>query len=143
MFELPIDDRLSSWVLLRSELETHVDPLQYVFDFWKDAPYIAYNRKVDPYYQSSWPSPWEIIVENKYDEFTRALMIAYSLKFTKRFNDSVIELRTLVDNANNKCYNIVCVDNDWVINYADNVVKFDIIPDTFLVENLIRVESLR
>jgi hypothetical protein len=35
------------------------------------------------------------------------------------------------------------IDNDWVINYADNVVKINIIPDTFLVENLIRVEALR
>ena len=143
MFELQIDDRLSSWASLRLELESVDDPFQKVTDFWHDAPFTPYNRNIDQYHQKSWPSPWQIVVDNQYDDFTKALMIAYSLKFTKRFNESVIELRTIVDKSNRKYYNIVCVDNKWVINYGDDVVTLENIPDSFLVENLIEVEASR
>jgi len=143
MFELQIDDRLSSWASLRLELESVDDPFQKVTEFWHDAPFTPYNRNIDQYHQKSWPSPWQIVVDNQYDDFTKALMIAYSLKFTKRFNESVIELRTIVDKSNRKYYNIVCVDNKWVINYGDDVVTLENIPDSFLVENLIEVEASR
>jgi len=143
MFELQIDDRLSSWASLRLELESVDDPFQKVTEFWHDAPFTPYNRNIDQYHQKSWPSPWQIVVDNQYDDFTKALMIAYSLKFTKRFNESVIELRTIVDKSNRKYYNIVCVDNKWVINYGDDVVTLENIPDSFLVENLIEVQASR
>lgn len=143
MFELQIDDRLSAWASLRLELETVDDPFQKVTEFWQDAPFTPYNRNIDQYHQKSWPSPWQIIVDNQYDDFTKALMIAYSLKFTKRFKESVIELRTIVDKNNKKYYNIVCIDNKWVINYGDNIVILENIPDSFLVENLIEIEASR
>ena len=143
MFELQIDDRLSAWASLRLELETVDDPFQKVTEFWQDAPFIPYNRNIDQYHQKSWPSPWQIIVDNQYDDFTKALMIAYSLKFTKRFKESVIELRTIVDKNNKKYYNIVCIDNKWVINYGDNIVILENIPNSFLVENLIEIEASR
>jgi hypothetical protein len=143
MFELQLDNRLSSWAALRLELESVDDPFQKVTEFWHDAPFTPYNRNIDQYHQKSWPSPWQIVVDNQYDDFTKALMIAYSLKFTKRFNESVIELRTIVDKSNRKYYNIVCVDNKWVINYGDDVVTLENIPDSFLVENLIEVQASR
>jgi len=101
---------------------------------------VPYNHRVDPYNPKSWPTPWEIILENKYDDFTRALMMAYSLKFTNKFNKSVIYVKTLVDSAQNRSYNIVCIDETWAINYNDNIpVTMDSIPDSFLVENIIEV----
>jgi hypothetical protein len=144
MFKLLIDERLSVWAALRAELEICDDPLQHVIDFWCDAPFIPYNRNIDPYHQKSWPSPWQIVVDNQYDDFTKALMIGYSLKLTKRFNNSVIEVRTIVDKPNKKYYNIVCVDNEWAINYSDNEpIKLENISDSFLVENLIELQPQR
>ena len=144
MFKLNVDDRLWSWARLRSQLETAEDPFQDVIEFWRESPFIPYNKNIDPYNQNSWPSPWEIIVENKYDDFTKALMIAYSLKFTQRFNNTVIEVRTLLDNTKNIYYNIVCVGDEWVINYNDNeAIYLKDLPGSFLVENLIEVKSSR
>jgi len=144
MFKLDVDGRLSSWAELRTQLETCEDPFQTVTDFWVNAPYVPYNNQIDPFHQKSWPTPWEIIVHNKYDDFTKALMMAYSLKFTQRFNKSVIELRTCLDKSKNTYYNIVCVDNLWVINYYDNaVIPMEKLPDSFLVENLIEVQAQR
>ena len=144
MFNQPLDNRLSSWANLRSSLEEDQHPIDTVWDFWKDAPYIPYNKSVDPFYQQSWPTPWEIIVENHYDDFTKALMIGWTLKYSKRFQNSKVELRTMVDKHRKYQYNVVCVDSQWIINYNDNgPVTIENLPDSFLLENLIELEILR
>jgi len=144
LFNQPLDNRLSSWANLRSSLEEDHNPIDKVWDFWKDAPYIPYNKSVDPFYQRGWPTPWEIIVENHYDDFTKALMIGWTLKYSKRFQNSKIELRTMVDKHRKYQYNVVCVDSQWIINYNDNgPVTIENLPDSFLLENLIELEIPR
>jgi hypothetical protein len=138
MFKLSPDDRISSWAVLRAQLENCEDPFQTVINFWRDAPYVPYNRSVDQYNQQSWPTPWEIIIENQYDDFTRALMIGYSVKFTNRFKDSVIMIRTLIDTDKKSCYNVVSIDEEWVLNFKDDEpMLLKNIPDSFSVENII------
>lgn len=140
MFNQPVDSRLTEWADHRRQLDEVSDPLQTVWDFWHQAPFTPHNRNVDPYHRQSWPSPWEIIVENKYDDFTKALMIAWTLKLTKKFKDSKIELRTLVDSARTRQYNLLYIDDNWVINYSDNgPIPLPEIPDSFRLENLIEV----
>jgi hypothetical protein len=144
MFDLEVDDRLSAWANLRHRVELSGDPLTLVWEFWNESPFIPYNNKIDPYYQASWPSPWEIIVDNRYDDFTKALMIGQSLKMTKRFANSVIQLKTLVDKANNRQYNIVSIDEEWAINYNDNGPELlKNIPESFLLENIIEINRAR
>jgi hypothetical protein len=144
MFDLEVDDRISTWAKLRYQIETDNAPVTLVWDFWSHAPFIPYNNKVDPYYQQSWPTPWEIIVDNHYDDFTKALMIGWSLKMTNRFSNSRIELRTLVDNVNHRQYNVVSIDEEWVINYSDNGPELlKNIPESFLLENIIELTGPR
>ena len=144
MFNQAVDDRLTEWANHRRKLDEVEDPLQEVWDFWHLAPFTPHNKSVDPYYQQSWPSPWEIIEENKYDDFTRALMIGWTLKLTKKFKDSKIEIRTLVDNARTRQYNLVYVDNQWIINYSDNgPVSEPEVSDSFRLENLVEVAAPR
>ena len=80
MFNLEVDDRLSAWAALRRQVEQSDAPFDLVWEFWNKSPFVPYNHKIDPYYQASWPSPWEIIVDNSYDDFTRALMIGQTIK---------------------------------------------------------------
>lgn len=144
MFDKTVDERLSAWAQHRVSLEKGDDPLTEVWEFWQQAPYIPYNRNIDPFNQRSWPTPWEIIVHNKYDDFTKALMMAWSLKYTERFKDERIEIKTLVNDHKTCYYNIVCVDNNWVLNYNDNgPVDVKNLPNTFLLENLIEVKTPR
>jgi hypothetical protein len=144
MFNKNIDDRLSSWSEHRTSIETSENPFEEVWNFWKSAPYIAYNNKIDPYFQFGWPNPWDIIVHNKYDDFTKAVMIGWTLKLTKRFQNSKIEIRTLVDNEQRLQYNVVYVNEEWAINYNDNgpVLAKDI-PESFITENLVVLSGLR
>lgn len=144
MFNRSIEDRLSAWYELRQELETCQDPLLKVWNFWKDAPFIPYNRKVDPYNQYNWPTPWEIIVENKYDDFTKSLMIGWSLKSTNKFRHSDVELKTFLDNVKKLNYNIICVDNKWAINCDSEVpILINSLPESFSLENIIEVKAPR
>jgi len=142
MFEKPVDERLSAWAVHRDLLDQSNDPIALTCDFWRFAPFIPYNKDIDPYNQKSWPTPWEIIVENRYDDFTKALMMAWSLKYTQRYKDSKIEIKTLVNRQKNCYYNIVCVDDQWALNYNDNGPEpLENIPDSFLLENLIELSK--
>lgn len=144
MFDKSIDDRLTCWAAFRKELETSQTPFEDVVDFWHLAPFIPYNNAVDPFFQFGWPSPWDIIVHNKYDDFTKALMIGWTLKLTKRFENSKIEVRTLVDKDSLISYNIICVDNHWAINYNDNgPILMENIPDRFNLENMVELTGPR
>ena len=144
MFDLALDQRLEFWLKFRRSLESSTNPLQEVWDLWRLSPFIQYNSLIDPYNAYSWPTPWEIIEDNRYDEFTRALMMAWTLKMTDKFKDSAIFLKTMVDTGKKRQYNIVCIDNNWVLNYSDTgPVGMDFIPESFSLENLIEVRAPR
>ena len=144
MFNLSTDDRLSAWSQHRLKLDKSVNPLQDVWEFWKRAPYIPYNNKIDPYYQAKWPNPWEIIVENKYDDFTKALMISWTLKLTNTFKNIPIELRIYIDNTKNSAYNVAVINNEWAINFVDSgPIILSELPETVILENIFEIASPR
>jgi len=138
IFHLDVDNRLSAWVKFRKSLENHTSPFEAVTDFWRDAPFIPYNNKIDPFNKRSWPSPWEIIVDNKYDDFTKAVMMAYTIKLTKRYKNTNINIKTVVDKQRSVNYNLVCVDDEWVLNYHEHgPLAAIIVPDYFFIENMV------
>jgi hypothetical protein len=144
MFNLTIDDRLSSWSKFRADLDHSTQPLEDVWEFWKQAPYVPYNNKIDPYYQDSWPSPWEIIVDNRYDDFTKTLMIGWTLKLSNRYKNNAIEIKTYLDKIKNSIYNVVSIDNLWLINYSDNgPVKMENLPESMSLQNFIQLKTPR
>lgn len=140
MFNRPVDERLTEWVNHRRLLDESKDPLQDVWDFWNHAPFTPHNNHVDPYFQRSWPTPWQIIEENKYDDFTKALMISWTLKLTNKFHHSKIEIKTMIDSAHNRAYNLVYINDTVVLNYNDNgPVDATTVLDSLRIENLIEV----
>lgn len=146
MFDQSVDDRLSSWASIRQRLDNDLSAgeLQAVWDFWRGAPFVPFNPAVDPYHKYSWPTPWQIIVDNRYDDFTKALMIGWTLKLTDKFAKINVELRTLIDITETRQYNIVCVDDVWVINYSDDGPEtLDKLPSSFRLENLIELDRPR
>lgn len=144
MFDRSIDDRLSSWAQLRRDIETAEKPFDLVWNFWRTAPFIPYNNAVDPFFRFSWPTPWDIVVHNKYDDFTKALMIGWSLKLTERFKNISVEIKTLVDKEKLTSYNVIYIDNEWAINYNDNgPVPVKDIPDSYNIENLVELDNIR
>ncbi len=144
MFKFSIEKRLSEWVNLRNSLEKSSNPLQEVWDFWNASPFVPYNKKIDPFYSKSWPTPWEIISENVYDDFTRALMISWTLKLIEQYKNSKIEIRIMVDKTQNRQYNLILIDDKWVINFDDNgPVEINDKILSLTLENLIEIDRPR
>lgn len=144
MFNLDVDDRLEAWSKLRKQVDASSQPLEDVAHFWSRAPFTPHNHKVDPFYPASWPLPWDILVENRYDDFTKAIMIGYTILLTETFKTSSVQIRTIVDNDLKKLYNVVCVDNLWILNYDDGkVLKLDNIPSLYRLENLVELKRPR
>jgi len=143
MFELNSDDRLSAWLNLRKQIDLSNTPFQDVILFWNKTPFVGHNHKIDPFYPASWPTPWEIVIDNRYDDFTKAIMIGYTLLLTEKFKDSKIKIKTLVDKDLKRLYNVVNIDNTWVLNYDDTrVVPIDSMPNLYL-ENLVELTRPR
>lgn len=138
MFDKSIDQRFSVWYKFRQELNQEENPLASIWNFWKSAPFIPYNHKIDHYDKSKWPTPWEIIIENKYDDFTKAVMIGWTLKFCDKFKNSQIQIWPALDNVKNTYYNIVCIDNEWILNFSDDgPMNIDSLPKTISIEYVI------
>jgi hypothetical protein len=134
---------MAAWLELRKQIESSDTPFELIIEFWSHAPFIPYNRLIDPYNQTSWPTPWEILVENKYDDFTIALMMAYSVKYTKRFNKSSVEIRSYFTESKSQMFNLVCIDQEVVLNYMDKPteVRVSDIPDTLSLDNIVLIKN--
>jgi hypothetical protein len=144
MFNLPPDERLSTWSNFRKQLELSDQPFQDVVEFWRTAPFVPYNKDVDPFNRKSWPTPWEIITENKYDDFTKALLITWTIQLTDRFKGSKFEIKTYIDAERKRQYNLVFIDDNIVLNYIDGYVsESQEVPESFFMENVIEVERPR
>lgn len=144
MQNLVVEDRITTWAEFRHGLTASIDPLADIAAFWSDIKTIPFNRSVDPYNHFSWPSPWQIIADNIYDELTLALMIGYTIKLVDQFKDSKVVIQTLVDSNRKQLYNLVYVDDEYVLNYVRaKVVRAKEIPESFFLENLVELARPR
>jgi len=65
--EKKTQQRLADWYAFRQQLETSSTPLDDVHLYFEKLPHVKVYT--DPYDQSSWPTPWELIDENEYCQF--------------------------------------------------------------------------
>ena len=111
------ETRISKWLSFRKEIESHSDPLQATIDFWNKAPISALS--CDPFDQSTWLDPWNLIEDNHYCEFSKILAIYYTLVLTDRFKDSYFEIQVANDREAHELRYLLFVD-DHVIGYFYN-----------------------
>lgn len=141
MFDkLSIDERLSAWLNFRKGLESDSNPFNSVAEFWSLAPLIVHNTKIDPYNSKSWPTPWDIISRNKYDDFTIAVMMGYTVKLTERFSKDFVVVKTMVDHSKKQLYNLLYINEEDVLNYKKHLsVKIHDIEEDLYLENSIDI----
>jgi hypothetical protein len=115
VFDLDGAQRLTYWKKLRDKIETSDEPVRDVLDLWIKAPFV--NRYLDPFDPNSWPDPWHLIIDGKYDDLAICLGMLYTLKLTQRFYDVPCEIHMSIpdDNSNTDFYLII--DNQQVLNY--------------------------
>jgi hypothetical protein len=95
MFNSKYENRLAEWRQLRDSIEESEDPLRLCLEFWDNIPEV--RLAADPYDQSNWPTPWEMIEENNFCSFVKILAICYTLQLTERFSHETFEINIVQD----------------------------------------------
>lgn len=134
MFQNSYDKQFTIWKKFRSKLEESASPLEDTIKFWAMAPLV--NKHLDPYRVDTWPDPWQIIKDGKYNDLTINLMIGHTLRLTKRFNESQIEIRTYLDTINKTVYNTCCIDNKILNYHYGEVVDESEIPKEVVLQTV-------
>jgi hypothetical protein len=125
MFDKPFEQRMSVWREFRQTLETSSDPFGDVVKFYSRAPLVSIHT--DPWDQSRWPDPWQLLYENQYCDFCTVLGWAFSLQLTERFKTASFEIHIITDKSMGYRY-LLSVD-DVVIGYSDRPIHKQDLPE--------------
>lgn len=85
MFDSHGTDRLAEWKKIRDSIEKTDDPFSLVSHVWSKAPFV--NQYLDPHNRGSWPDPWHLILDSKFDNLAIVLGMLYTLQLTERFSN--------------------------------------------------------
>jgi len=139
MFNKKYEDRLKAWVDFRDSLVNSETPIEDVIGLYRSAPMV--NIQVDPWDPSSWLSPWELLRENSYCEFSKILAICYTLQLTDSFSASSFKIHIITVDSDVKY--LLFVD-DKVIGYdPERAVDVSELPVTMRTEIAYDMHSLR
>lgn len=114
MFDSYDFERLAEWKKFRNTIEIDKNPFDLVSEFWARAPLV--NTFLDPTDCTSWPDPWHLVLDNKYDDLAICLGMLYTLKLTERFMESSYEIHKITPNSSNSFF-ILIIDKKSVLNY--------------------------
>jgi len=115
MFDKNPVDRLRAWHEFRNTLENSVDPIQDTIDLYSKASIV--NIMMDPYDDSTWLDPWELLNENMYCDFATVLGIGYTLSLTDRFSQVAKEIHI--------CTNKEVAQTKYLLYIGEDVIGYD------------------
>lgn len=126
MFDIYREERLRAWREFRDSLEVSTSPYQDVAQFWAKAPFVS--DYLNPYNPTSWPDPWELVINDRYDHLAIALGICYTFQLTGRFKNKDTEIHMSIEP--NKEHRFICViDNEHVLNlHHGSVARIEDMP---------------
>ena len=119
VFILDYENRLRSWAALRNKI-IGADPKQKCIEidsFWQRVP--LSNHYLHPDFIKDWPSPWQLLSDNNYCYYARALGMIYTLLLV---GNNSIELVEAVDDNSNEVVLVLVDDAKYVLNYWPNTV---------------------
>lgn len=118
-FQFDFQSRLRSWANLRESLtNTDIENICIVTDqYWQQSPIM--NHYLHPVDIDNWPDPWQLLDDNLYCPYARALGMIYTLSM---LGISDIDLVEATDH-NSIDVVLVLVDRaKYVLNYWPNTV---------------------
>lgn len=121
IFILDYETRLKSWVDLRNKLlrlPTHLQ-VEEIDKFWQRVP--IQNYYLHPDFIKDWPTPWQLLADNTYCYYTRALGMIYTLILLGNNNIDLVEAK---DDNSNEVVLVLVDDAKYLLNYwPDTVVN--------------------
>lgn len=131
---------LDEWFRFRQQLETSNSPLEDVHEYFSKHPTIKVYT--DPYDQSTWPTPWELIDENEYCSFNKILAVCYTLQLTTAYQNHQPKIAIAIDNSNKTVYYLLFLD-DKVYGYDfDGWISVQSLPKTLKTIKIYDMEPL-
>jgi len=138
VFQQDFYTRLKSWHDLRESLtnaELNTTCIK-VDEFWQKAPIISHY--LHPDFIDDWPNPWELINENMYCPYGRALGMVYTLLL---LGIKDIDFVLAKDDNSEEVVLVLVDDAKYILNYwPDTVVNNSL--DQFTIVKKFKITSL-
>lgn len=138
VFILDYESRLRSWSRLRTELTTST--LQNICieidKFWQRVP--TNNHYLHPDFIKDWPSPWQLLFDNNYCSYSRALGMIYTLLL---LGINKLELVEAIDDNSNEVVLVLVENAKYVLNYWPGTVVNNHI-DSFSITRKLDISPL-
>ena len=138
VFILDYESRLRSWSRLRDSLEkATTEKICFEVDrFWQRVP--LQNHYLHPDFIKDWPDPWQLLFDNTFCNYAKALGMLYTLML---LGIKKLELVTAVDDNSNEVVLVLVDDAKYVLNYwPDTVVNNHI--DAFSITRTLDISPL-
>lgn len=140
MFNKPYEDRLTLWREFRESLEVVSDPIDAAIQFYSTAPRV--NLNADPWNRDAWPTPWELLQDNEYCNFTRVLGICYSLQLTDCFKESQFEIHIYTDSKKGYVF-LLLIDNHVIGWEEDAYVDVNDLPKDLVPQHVYSMSAIQ
>ena len=132
-----VDERITQWREFRNTLEECNKPFHRTLEFWEKAPVTI--KYLNQHNSQEWPTPWELLKENRFCPVAIPLMIGWTLKLTTRFTEVPVLIKISIDIKSQRYYNLVEVENT-IIDYENNsIVISSELPDTVVCQEVVEL----
>ena len=133
IFLFEYEHRLKTWAELRDKIKNLDISRQCVEidDFWQRAPITHYYLHTD--YIKDWPTPWQLLSDNTYCHYARALGMIYTLLLLGAKNVELVEAK---DDNSNEVVLVLVDDAKYVLNYWPDTVVNNLITDFQITRTL-------
>lgn len=138
MFNKKFEERMAEWKHFRGTLETSNDPMNEIISYYNHAPLVTIQA--DPWEQSTWPNPWELLEDNVYCPFIKILAICYTLQLTERFSHCQFKIHITQDKDNIR---YLLTMDDQVIGYNSTVIFIEDLPNDVMFKKTYAMSSLQ
>ena len=137
VFILDYESRLRSWSRLRDGLQkSTLEKICIDVDkFWQRVP--TQNHYLHPDFIKDWPDPWQLLFDNTFCNYSRALGMIYTLLLLGTKNIELVEAKD--DNSNEVV--LVLVNNQYILNYWPDTVLDNKLSD-FTIHVRINISEL-
>ena len=125
MWSLRSEDRLKVWKEFRKVIGSlpFDDAVQQTVHLWSFAPFV--NHYLDHSMPADWPTPWELVSDNTYDDLAKAVGMLYTLYLSDHGRNHTFKILKVKASSGLETYNLVSIDDEkYILNFTfDEVIS--------------------
>lgn len=133
MFKLQPRERMNLWRNFRRDLDSLplAKAIESTDNFWQKCPFSPFYLDLDN--PVSWPTPWDLITENRYCDIAKVLGIVYTLHLTSHGPLLNPEIRAYYNAQSRHLYHIAYLCRG---KYVLNLIEGEIVNKEHITQQL-------